>query len=60
MTVCLNESRHHTAATERADVDGFGAGADERGDLGAVADGDDPAVGDGERLGGGPRVIDGQ
>ncbi len=35
-------------------------GADERGHLGPVAHGDDPAVGDGQRLGGGPGVVDGQ
>ncbi|GLE52788.1 hypothetical protein ATCCBAA256_23490 [Mycobacterium montefiorense] len=57
MTVCLDESRHHAAV---ADVDGLGVGADETGDFGPAADGDDPAVGDGERFGGGPRVVDGQ
>ena len=57
MTVCLNESRHDAAV---ADVDGLGVGAHEPGDIGPAADGDDPPVGDGERLGGGPRVVDGQ
>ncbi len=57
MTVCLDESRHDAAV---ADIDGLGVGADEVGDIGAGADGDDPAVGDGERLGRGPLVIDGQ
>ena len=55
--MCLNESRHDAAV---ADVDGLGVGADERGDIGAGADGDDPPVGDGERLGGGPGLVDGQ
>ena len=53
----LNESRHDAAV---AQVDGLGGGADERADLGSVAHGDDAAVGDGERLGGGPGVVDGQ
>ena len=53
----LNESRHDAAVT---DVDGPGVGAHEPGDIGAAADGNDAPVGDGERLGGGPRVVDGQ
>ncbi len=57
MAVCLNESRHDTAGT---DVDGSGVGADKSGHVRPVAHGDDPAVGDGERLGCGPRVVDGQ
>jgi len=54
--MCLNESRHDTTRTH---VDGSGVGADEAGDIGAGADGDDAAVGDGERLGRGARVVDG-
>ena len=57
MTVCLNESRHHTAV---ADIDGLSVRADQRLDVGPIADGDDPPVGDGERLGGRPRIVDGQ
>jgi hypothetical protein len=38
----------------------LGIGSDERGDVGPATDGDDPAVGDGERLDGGPGVVDGQ
>ena len=53
----LNESRHDAAVT---DIDGLGVGANERGDVGPATDGDDPAVGDGKRLGGGPGVVDGQ
>ena len=36
------------------------SGPTRRGDLGAVADGDDPAVGHRERLSGGPLLVDGQ
>jgi hypothetical protein len=57
MTVCLDESRHDAAV---ADIDGLGVGTDERGDVGPVTDGDDPAVGDGDCFRRGPLVIDGQ
>jgi hypothetical protein len=57
MSVCLNESRHDTTI---AHIDGLGVGAGEFGDLGAGSDGDDATVGDGERLGRGPRLVDGQ
>lgn len=57
MAVGLNESRHDAAVT---DVDGLGVGPDGVGDLGTSPDGDDPAVGHGERLGGGPGLVDGQ
>ena len=53
----LNEARHDAAAI---DVERLGAGTDVLCDVGTSADGDDPAVGDGERLGRGPRLVDGQ
>src|SRR6516165_8745966 len=54
---CSNESRHDAAI---ADIDGLGVGSYQAFDIGAGADGDDAAVGDGERLGRGARVVDGQ
>lgn len=57
MAVGFNESRHDAAVS---DVDGLSVGAGEVGDLSTGADGDDAAVGDRERLGGGPRLVDGQ
>ena len=57
MAMCLNESRHDAAVT---DVDGLGAGADQGGDVGAVPHRDDPPVGHGQRLSGGPLLVDGQ
>ena len=57
MAMRLNETRHHTAVTE---VDRLGIRSDEAGHLRPAAHRDDPAVGNSQRLGGGPGLVDGQ
>ena len=57
MSVRLDESRHHAAI---ADVQHLRVGSDQRLDVGPGADGDEPAVGHGQRLGRGCFGVDGQ
>ncbi|CFA96508.1 Uncharacterised protein [Mycobacterium tuberculosis] len=57
MAVCLNKSWHDAPGTQ---IDDPGVGANQAGNLGPVTDGNDPAVGDRDRLGRWPRIVDGE
>jgi hypothetical protein len=57
MPVRLDEARHEAAVAE---FDGLGAGSDPPGDVGSVADRDDPSVGHRERFGGGTVIAHSQ
>ena len=54
--MAVDETGQHAAV----DFTYLGVGADPRLHVGTRSDGDDPAVGYGERLGGGPVGVDGQ